>query len=169
MSSVNSMTQFQSYFGLAGAADKTGIVFGVYTIGQVIAFFPASYLPDKLGRRWAMFIGNAVLCAGALVSGFSTSLGMFIGGRFLTGLGCTTAATSAKSYLTEMTSPSTRGRWVGLLNSFFYVGQIIASGVAIPFGRSISEYAWRAPLLLQCAPAVVNLAFVFVLPESPRW
>ena len=132
---------------------------------------------------------------------------MFIGGRFLTGLGCTTAATSAKSYLAEITSPVNRGRWVALLNSFYYsehrpfvifallpfinssytrpawlgflgfprsradvaVGQILASGIAIPFGYNPTDWAWRAPLMLQIIPAVCNVAFVLFLPESPRW
>ena len=94
---------------------------------------------------------------------------MFLGGRFLTGLGCSTGSTSAKSYLAEITSPSNRGRWMGLLNSFYYVGQILASGLAIPFGKAASNYAWRGPIYLQAAPAVINLAFVLFLPESPRW
>jgi len=61
MSSVNSMLQWQTYFSLGGAASKTGIIFGIYTVGQVVAFFPASYLPDKIGRRRSMFVGNCVL------------------------------------------------------------------------------------------------------------
>jgi hypothetical protein len=31
-----------------------------------------------------MLVGNVVLMAGALVTGFATNMGMFIGGRFLT-------------------------------------------------------------------------------------
>lgn len=31
---------------------------GMYTVGQVCAFFANIYLPDKFGRRWAMFIPN---------------------------------------------------------------------------------------------------------------
>jgi len=79
MSSINSMTQYLSYFGISSTsagASKTGIIFvrdqilpriklikpkGIYTVGQVVAFFPASYLPDKLGRRLSMLIGNCVL------------------------------------------------------------------------------------------------------------
>lgn len=94
---------------------------------------------------------------------------MFIGGRFLTGLGCSTGSTAAKSYLAEITSPANRGRWMGLLNSFYYVGQLIASGIAIPFGQKASDYAWRAPIYIQAAPAIINVAFVLLLPESPRW
>lgn len=55
---------------------------------------------------------------GAVITTFSNGQGMFIAGRIITGLGCTTAATSAKSYLAEITSPASRGRWMGLLNSF---------------------------------------------------
>jgi len=45
---------------------------------------------------------------------------MFLGGRFLVGFGCTTAAAAAKSYMSEITSPWNRGRWMGLQNSWFY-------------------------------------------------
>jgi hypothetical protein len=58
---------------------------------------------------------------------------------------------------------------MGLLNSFYYVGQLIASGIAIPFGYRTDNWAWRSPILLQAAPAIINVAFVLLLPESPRW
>ena len=62
MSSVNSIVLFQNFFGLGpGGASKTGIVFGMYTIGQVCAFIPLSILPDLIGRKYSMFIGNICL------------------------------------------------------------------------------------------------------------
>lgn len=61
MSSINSMKQYQHYFGLKVASSKTGIIFGIYTVGQVLSFFPASYLPDRIGRRYTMMLGNIVL------------------------------------------------------------------------------------------------------------
>jgi MFS family permease len=45
---------------------------------------------------------------------------MLLGGRFMTGFGCSTAALSAKTYLAEITSPKSRGRYMGVLNSFYY-------------------------------------------------
>jgi MFS family permease len=67
-----------------------------------------------------MLIGNSILIAGALISGLSTSFSMLLGGRFMTGFGGGIANNSSKSYLTEITPPTTRGRWMGLLNSFYY-------------------------------------------------
>jgi hypothetical protein len=49
------------------------------------------------------------------------------------------------------------------------VGQIAASGVAIPLGRITSEYSWRICLYLQLVPSVINCAGVLFIRESPRW
>jgi hypothetical protein len=49
------------------------------------------------------------------------------------------------------------------------VGQILATGVAIPLGRLTSDASWRTCLYLQCAPAVINVAFILFICESPRW
>lgn len=34
---------------------------GIYTVGQVAAFFPSAYFPDKIGRRYSMFAFNLLL------------------------------------------------------------------------------------------------------------
>jgi hypothetical protein len=49
------------------------------------------------------------------------------------------------------------------------VGQILATGVAIPLGRLTSDASWRTCLYLQCAPAIINVAFILFIYESPRW
>ena len=63
--------------------------------------------------------------AGALIAGLSKSKSMLLGGRFLTGFGSGIANTASKAFVAEMASPTTRGRWVGLLNSFYYVREIL--------------------------------------------
>lgn len=135
MSSVNSMVQFRTFFGINIDGDnKTSLLFvsrfyrtqpfahskGIYTVGTVCSFFGASIIPDQLGRRYGMLIGNTILIVGALISGLAHNFGMLLGGRFMTGFGGGIANNSSKSYLTEITPPTTRGRWMGLLNSFYY-------------------------------------------------
>lgn len=61
MSSVNSMITFQEYFGLESASTGTGILFGIYTVGGVTAFFPNIILPDLIGRKYSMAYGNTLL------------------------------------------------------------------------------------------------------------
>jgi hypothetical protein len=74
-------------------------------------------------------------------------MSMFLGGRWLTGksaartinqhrahslgFGCSASGMAAKLYIAEIAPPRSRGAWMGVLNSFYYVGQILASGVAV--------------------------------------
>lgn len=93
-----------------------------------------------------MFLPNLLQCTGAIISANATGMPMFLFGRWLTGFvshvldvykgkltwqGCTAANTAAKSYVAEITSPASRGRWMGVLNSFYYVGQILAAGISV--------------------------------------
>ncbi|THV05304.1 general substrate transporter [Dendrothele bispora CBS 962.96] len=168
MSGINAMKQYQSYFGLTGKGASTRCV--MMTLFMMISgTIPASYLPDKFGRRFSMFFANLVLIIGAVLTANATSRNMFLVGRWLTGVGSGCAGASAKSYLAEMTPPDTRGAYLGFLNSFYYIGQMAASGMMVSTGKFNSENAWRLPLYIQVVPAAVNVIFVFFCPESPRW
>lgn len=144
-------------------------MFGIYTVGMVVAFFPSIIIPDYIGRRWAMFVGNALLILGCFINGYAKNMGWLLGGRFLVGLGGTLAGTAAKVYLAEMSSPWNRGFVLGLSNSSWYVGNIVATGVAIPYGLRKDDSSWRVPFLLQMTFAAVNFLFIMLCPESPRW
>jgi len=169
MGGINSMTQYQKYFGLSGVGSKTSIVFGIFTVGSLCGTIPASYLPDKFGRRLSMFFGNASLIVGAVITANAQNKGMFLGGRFLTGFGSACAGASAKSYLAEMAPAPSRGAYLGFLNSFYYVGQMAATGMMVATGKFKSDMSWRLPLYIQVVPAAINVLFVFFCPESPRW
>ncbi|KAF9013519.1 general substrate transporter [Cyathus striatus] len=154
MGGINSMIQYQEYFGLSGVGSKTSI--------------PA-YFPDRFGRRFSMFFGNVMIVAGAVLSANAKQKEMFLGGRFLTGFGGSCASASAKSYLAEMAPAHSRGAYLGFLNSFYYVGQISATGMMVSTGRWSNDWSWRLPLYIQVIPAALNVIFVFLCPESPRW
>ncbi|KAJ7109711.1 general substrate transporter [Mycena crocata] len=172
MSGINAMHQYQSYFGMSGSGSKTGIVFGIFTVCAITTLtgtIPASYLPDRFGRRFAMFTGNALLIVGAIITGLADSKSKFLGGRFLTGFGSGIGGAAAKSYLAEMTPPHSRGAYLGFLNSFYYVGQMVATGMMVSTGNFATEWSWRLPLFVQVVPAAGNFLFILFCPESPRW
>ncbi|KAL0578632.1 hypothetical protein V5O48_003375 [Marasmius crinis-equi] len=169
MGGINGMWQYQQFFGMTGVGSKTSIVFGIYTIGSLCGTIPAAYLPDRFGRRFSMFFGNVVLIAGALLTANAQNKSMFLAGRWLTGVGAGCAGASAKSYLAEITPPHTRGAYMGFLNSFYYVGQMAASGMMVATNKWNNDLSWRLPLYIQVVPAGINALFIFFAPESPRW
>ncbi|KAF8885092.1 general substrate transporter [Gymnopilus junonius] len=171
MGGINSMKQFQRYFGLTGVGSQTRYFPSLFCPFMVLKLkiVTTAYFPDKYGRRFSMFFGNAVLIVGAVLTANSTSKRMFLLGRFLTGLGSSCSGASAKSYLAEIVPAHSRGAYMGFLNSFFYVGQMSATGLMVATGRIKSDLSWRLPLYVQAVPAAINVAFIFFCPESPRW
>lgn len=45
----------------------------------------------------------------------------------------------------------------------------VASWTCYGTGFLSNNWSWRIPIILQAVPAVIVLAFVYLLPESPRW
>ncbi|TEB39855.1 general substrate transporter [Coprinellus micaceus] len=169
MGGINSMLQYQQYFGMTGVGKKTSLVFGIFTVCVHGCFDSPTYLPDRFGRRFSMFFGNAALVVGAVITANATNKDMFLGGRFLTGFGAACAGASAKSYMAEMAPAHQRGAFMGFLNSFYYIGQMSATGMMVATEKWDNELSWRLPLYIQCVPAGINVLFIFLCPESPRW
>lgn len=56
---------------------------------------------------------------------------------------------------------------VVILNSFS--GAIVAAGVTLGTFAMKSTWGWRIPSALQICPSLLQITFIWFLPESPRW
>ncbi|KAM0158784.1 hypothetical protein ACHAPG_003960 [Botrytis cinerea] len=110
MSSINSYAQYRSYFGfdLTEGTPATGIVYAMFTIGNLVGAGFAGPAADWKGRRWGMFLGAGVIIIGAIVQATSQNLAAFMIGRFMLGVGAAMGPSSALPYLTMFSSP----RWL---------------------------------------------------------
>ncbi len=92
---------------------------------------------------------------------------MFIGCRFLIGLGLSWATMAAPVLITELAFPTHRAPITGLYN---YLGSIAAAWVTYGTFPIENTWSWRIPSVLQGVPSVIQVILVFiVVPESPRW
>lgn len=48
-------------------------------------------------------------------------------------------------------------------------GAIVAAGITLGTFEMPSSWGWRIPSLLQIFPSLLQITFIFFLPESPRW
>ncbi|KAG6890814.1 hypothetical protein C0995_003247 [Termitomyces sp. Mi166 len=96
---------------------------------------------------------------GAVITANAKYRSMFLGGRFLTGA-------SAKSFLVELSPPQSRGAYLGFLNSFYYVGQITATGMMVSTGNWSDDMSWRLPLYIQVFTLLIYLVSALI---KPRW
>ncbi|WWC91492.1 uncharacterized protein L201_006438 [Kwoniella dendrophila CBS 6074] len=168
-SSINAMDQYKKYFHHQETGKSTGIIFMIYTIGNMVGSLFTGPICDHFGRRAGMGVGSILIGAAAIVLTAAKNDSYLLGGRFLLGFGISIGTSSAPTYALELAPPQWRARIVGFYNTFYYTGSILSTGVAYASNKHQGELAFRLPLGLQLMPPALILSGVFFIPESPRW
>jgi hypothetical protein len=94
---------------------------------------------------------------------------MYIIARMILGAGILFCIISGAALIAEVGHPKERAILTSLFNSSYFIGQILASAIAIGTTEIKSNWAWRLPSLLQICPSLLQICTVFFLPESPRY
>lgn len=97
-------------------------------------------------------------------------ISMFQAGRWIMGMCIGLMSTVTPMYLSEISSPLSRGWLVGHHAIFLVFGYMLSSwiGFAVYFSENL-EFGWRFPLAFQVFPPVVLLLGSPWVPRSPRW
>lgn len=164
---------FIQYFDLATRSDGEsliGAINGLYQAGGLLGAVSVLYLPDKLGRRWAIFIGGVFCVVGGALQAGSVHIVMFLIARFLVGCGIGCLVTMTPLYQSEVSPTNIRGFLVGMHGVMICTGYTIASwiGVGFYFVPGTNKQ-WRGPLAIQVIFPLLLCIGVFYVPESPRW
>ncbi|KAJ5462038.1 uncharacterized protein N7458_003590 [Penicillium daleae] len=170
MSSINAMPWFHRHFGTSMEGSGTGLLFSIYSIGNLVGAVFAAPISDVFGRRMGMFVGSLIITIGAILEAVGSNIQLFMGGRFLIGLGVSLTNSAAPVYLVEVAFPQWRGLFGGLYNVVgYYTGALACTWTAYGTGFLSSNWSWRARVIIQVVPSLVVMGAVFFLPESPRW
>ncbi|KAA1473302.1 general substrate transporter [Dentipellis sp. KUC8613] len=169
MTAINGMPFYERKFNQGSLDVSTGLIFSIYTVGQMCGSLFAGQLCDRFGRRSGMFVGCVIIIVGAATIASSEAKRQFVAGRFVLGFGIAIATIGAPTYTVEVAPPQWRGRLTSLYNTGWNGGAIAAAAITLGTQRIQSDWSWRIPLILQAAPACVVVCTVWSLPESPRW
>ncbi len=154
-----------------------GATVGLYEIGCMSGALSVLYVGDKLGRRWTIFCGGAIMIVGAVIQCSSFSLAQLIVGRLVTGGGNGLLTSTVPIWQSECSKPHMRGKLVMIEGAMITFGIMISYWVDFGFyagsnaskGGDSSSVVWRFPIGLQIIFGIILCSFVLVLPESPRW
>jgi sugar porter (SP) family MFS transporter len=169
---------FHKYFGDGHKNDDgdwaiepgmLGFVNSCYQLGSIFAVPFAPWVANKYGRRWSIMLGSVIMVVGALLQGFAQHVAMYIISRMLLGMGILFCIISGAALIGELGHPKERAVLTSLFNSSYFIGQIVASAIAIGTTDIPNDWAWRLPSLLQICPSILQICTVFLLPESPRF
>ncbi|KUJ16312.1 general substrate transporter [Mollisia scopiformis] len=170
LNGLQTMDPWQAYFNNP-TGSKLGLITAIQQIGAICALFFSSYIADLFGRRIGVCTGLMMLFIGTIlqVVPASNHLGMFLGGRFLVGFGSNLTQGSAPLLIMELAHPQHRGKLTTMYNTLWYMGAIIAAWTVFGTVKYTSNAAWRIPVGMQAAMPAIQMAFIFFVPESPRW
>lgn len=113
--------------------------------------------------------GSIIMVVGAIIQGFSQHVAMYIIARIILGFGILFAIIAGSSLIGELGHPKERATLTSMFNASYYIGSILAAGIAIGTVRIAGNWSWRVPSLLQIIPSLLQICTVFLIPESPRW
>ncbi|WP_406273974.1 MFS transporter [Nocardia sp. NBC_00881] len=143
-----------------GAAALVGILVGAAVFGPIT---------DKIGREVMYILDVVVLVGASLLSAFAATSWQVLVLRFVIGLAIGADYPIATSLLAEWLPRHNRGRMLGALIVFWYVGATAAYVVGLAIIHFGGDDLWRWILVSSAIPGVVVLLMRIGTPESPRW
>ena len=127
-------------------------------------------IPTELfGRKKVLLWVGILFAISAIGSAFATDPYMFSFFRFIGGVGIGVSSVVAPIYISEISTPVTRGR-LGALYQFNIVFGILIAFLSNYFLQGVGgANDWRWMLGVLAVPATLYTVLVFGISESPRW
>lgn len=156
----------QQYWGLSSL--QHGFTISIALIGTVVGALLGAIPSDRIGRKKTLYLIALFYLVSSLGTSLSTNWYLFLGFRFLGGLGVGASSVTAPIYISEISPASKRGRLVAMFQFNVVFGILVSYFSNYLIGYT-GENAWRLMLGIQAVPSVLFLFLLRFIPESPRW
>ncbi len=124
---------------------------------------------EKYGRKKVLIFVGILFAISSLGSAFAFNPYSFSFFRFIGGVGIGISSVVAPTYISEISTPTTRGK-LGALYQFNIVFGILIAFLSNYFFQGVGGINdWRWMLGILFIPSLVYTIMVFNIPESPRW
>ncbi|KIW87284.1 uncharacterized protein Z519_12187 [Cladophialophora bantiana CBS 173.52] len=147
-----------------------GQIVSTYDIGCILGAMATIFIGDKLGRRKMIGLSCLTVIIGGTIQASSYSLGQMIVGRIIAGLGIGSNSGVIPMWQSETCEAKQRGKLIALQLAIVISGISLTNWMNLGFSYvQDNPVSWRGPLAFQAFFAVVAIAMLFFMPESPRW
>jgi MFS family permease len=116
-----------------------GIAIASTTLFSAISSFSFSSIKDKLSFQQIFGIGYLLMALGFGSIAIGTTYAMVMVGMLLSGLGMGLMIPNANVWVMQLAPPEIRGKEIGRLTTFWFMGQFISPIVLLPFLESFSH------------------------------
>jgi MFS family permease len=143
-----------------------GLLNSLTLVASAIGGVLFGFLADRVGRTRALMLSILVYSLASGACGLSTSVVELAIFRFVLGLGMGGEWTTGAALIAETWPAEHRGKALGLMQSSWAIGEMLAAGVVAVVLPSLG---WRAVFFAGVLPALVVLWIRREVPESELW
>lgn len=139
-----------------------GLLFAVFSLGQLIAAPILGDLSDRYGRRPVLILSLAGTVLSFVMMAMAESLTMLFVARIIDGLSGGNIST-ARAYVADITAPEDRARAYGVLGAAFGLGFILGPAIS----AVLAPISYTAPIWMAAGVTAVAMAMAWAwLPET---
>ncbi|KAF2096400.1 putative MFS monosaccharide transporter [Rhizodiscina lignyota] len=153
----------------SGAGFWKGLLTAMIELGALIGALNQGWIADKISRKYSIAVAVCIFILGSALQTGAVDYAMLVVARLIGGVGIGMLSMVAPLYISEIAPPEIRGALLVLEEFSIVTGIVIAFWITYGTQYISSEWAWRAPFLIQIAPGLILGLGVFLLPFSPRW
>lgn len=144
-----------------------GLVSSIYTLGGLLGALLAGPVATRYGRLHTLRATTLFFILGPLVMTLAPSIAVLSLGRLLAGVGAGAAIVVGPIYISEVAPPSARGFFGAFTQVMANVGILLTQTLGYFLSKESDQ--WRIILAVAGGIAVLELAGLFFVPESPTW
>lgn len=134
-----------------------GIAIASSTFFSAISAFSYSRIKNKLGFRQIFALGYLLMAVAFVVLAYGNSYEMVILAMLLGGLGMGVLIPNANVWIMQLAPQEIRGREIGRLTTFWFLGQFLSPIILLPF----LDYISQTQLYLVVAGILLGLSLIF--------
>jgi MFS family permease len=158
------LQSIRAEFGLSNA--QAGLVSSATLITSAAGGLIFGVLADRIGRRRALIYSILLYSLASGGTAFSHTLPQLLFWRALIGFGLGGEWATGAVLVAESWPAEQRGRAIGLMQSGWAIGYMIAAGVS---ALVLPSYGWRPLFLVGVLPAFLALAIQKTVKEPRIW
>jgi sugar porter (SP) family MFS transporter len=161
------------YVGAKSVSDShQSLIVSILSCGTFFGALIAGDLADFIGRKWTVILGCLIYLIGVIIqmlTGIGNPLGAIVAGRLIAGLGVGFESAIVILYMSEICPRKVRGALVAGYQFCITIGIMLASIVVYATKGRHDTGAYRIPIAIQFAWALILGGGLMLLPDSPRY
>lgn len=158
------LESIRAEFGLTAA--ESGLAASATLFAAAFGGGLAGLFADRFGRVRMLMVSILVYSAFTALTATAQSYTMLVFWRVLVGLGMGGEWSAGAVLVAETWPANLRGRAIGLMQSGFAIGYILAALLAAAI---IPQWGWRPLFVIGLAPALLVVWIRLGVPEPPVW